>query len=596
MNTPSPTTRIIALNPTDAEDFEQAAERAKSIGASHVLITEDLPKSFWQMEQSNDPYPAWFIHQPGLLKIFPPKLLQAYVDLDYAERIAQILEDRCTVLQRLGMKAYYFCNEPQVLPEPFFRSHPHLRGPRVDQSNRSRQPHFSPCTDRPEVLQMYRESIQALLKRCPEVELFSFVTTDSGAGFCWSPALYPGRNGPAHCEHRDMSERVAGFLINLQTAAQERGRTIEINIVEIPARRWMRPTFLDAKAIARKLPPGLSVNNHEGPEGKAFMNGTGMENLWSNCFYPVLGIPRPMAFLRTLVQATKHPGRRKVLAFNDAVNNELNFTIAEAFDRLTPRDRIAQLQLLREVALQQVGEAQADKLLELWHIVDEVEVLLEPLDFGPVLRMGCILARWINRPFVPFPEELSEADSYYWRNFLFQAKGDEQALNLIDIQAMRMFEGWGARMLVEQTVEQIFLRLREALALAAETGQKELERRLKILRCLLINTRNAVSYQAQLERVKNAGILPDPNPVLGTRSSWDRDDLLRIAREEIDNCVELIDLLKTGEGRALDTAQHSDEEAITQLGPDLVQQLQHKITTMNAHWCDYGRLLTEPNP
>lgn len=79
-----------------------------------------------------------------------------------------------------------------------------------------------------------------------------------------------------------MGARVAEFLINLQSAAQERGHAIEVNVVEIPARRWMLPTFDDAEAIARQLPRGLSVNNREGPDGRAFMSGTGLETLWSN--------------------------------------------------------------------------------------------------------------------------------------------------------------------------------------------------------------------------------------------------------------------------------------------------------------------------
>jgi len=32
------------------------------------------------------------------------------------------------------------------------------------------------------------------------------------------------------------------------------------------------------------------------------------------------------------------------------------------------------------------------------------------------------------------------------------------------------------------------------------------------------------------------------------------------------------------------------------LGPDVAGQLQHKIDTMNAHWRDYDRLFTVPNP
>ena len=32
------------------------------------------------------------------------------------------------------------------------------------------------------------------------------------------------------------------------------------------------------------------------------------------------------------------------------------------------------------------------------------------------------------------------------------------------------------------------------------------------------------------------------------------------------------------------------------LGPDIVAQLKRKIDLMNAHWLDYDRLFTKPNP
>ncbi len=83
-------------------------------------------------------------------------------------------------------------NLPQVLPEPFFSAHPELRGPRVDQVNRFRTPRFAPCVDQPQTLGLYREAMQNLLARCPEVEVFNFLTTDSGSGFCWVPVSFSG--------------------------------------------------------------------------------------------------------------------------------------------------------------------------------------------------------------------------------------------------------------------------------------------------------------------------------------------------------------------------------------------------------------------
>jgi len=92
------------------------------------------------------------------------------------------------------------------------------------------------------------------------------------------------------------------------------------------------------------------------------------------------------------------------------------------------------------------------------------------------------------------------------------------------------------------------------------------------------------------------GIAPEPNPPLGTQNSWDRNDMLLLAREEIDNTVHLLRLLQSTPQPILDLAATPDEETIMRLGPDLPAQLKRKIDLMNAHWQDYDRLFTAPNP
>ena len=88
---------------------------------------------------------------------------------------------------------------------------------------------------------------------------------------------------------------------------------------------------------------------------------------------------------------------------------------------------------------------------------------------------------------------------------------------------------------------------------------------------------NIVAYQAQLDRVLQLGRKPEPNPVLGTQSDWDRTDLMATARKEIDNTVRLLELLNSAKGPLLDLAPTSGEETIMRLGPDLPAQLKRKI-------------------
>jgi len=114
------------------EVFEHRVVLSKALGATHVVITDDIPPASWQFDAPDDPYPAWFIYRPRLLKIFPPKEVQPCVDMRYARRLQKIFEDRCAILREYGLKAQWDSSEPQVMPEAFLTAYPQLHRPRVD--------------------------------------------------------------------------------------------------------------------------------------------------------------------------------------------------------------------------------------------------------------------------------------------------------------------------------------------------------------------------------------------------------------------------------------------------------------------------------
>jgi len=213
----------------------------------------------------------------------------------------------------------------------------------------------------------------------------------------------------------------------------------------------------------------------------------------------------------------------------------------------------------------------------------------------------------VTRPMVPYPDELTAAEKKDYRPFLFQAKGEEQADDLIDIQAMRMYEGWGAKMLFQRTIELTLPRAHRALTLFEGIGRSAKDdatrkpweltvKRVRAVIYLLQSADDMVAYQAQLDRVKSLGVKPDPDPVLGVQSGWDRTDLMETARKEIDTMVALDRLLETTPEPILDLAPTPGEETIMRLGPNITAQIQHKIDVMNAHWRDYDGLFTVPNP
>ena len=103
--------------------FERKAAMSKELGATHMLVTEGLPLATWEMDPE-DPYPMWFAHHAGILTIFPPRNLQPYVDSKYSANVVAVLQQRCAILSKYGLKGVWNANEPEVLPEPFFTAHP----------------------------------------------------------------------------------------------------------------------------------------------------------------------------------------------------------------------------------------------------------------------------------------------------------------------------------------------------------------------------------------------------------------------------------------------------------------------------------------
>ena len=583
----------------ELKSFEAYVIRAKEVGATYVDITFNIPPALWQFDTPGDPYPVWYTYRPGLMKIFPPEELKPYINLDYAEKVASLFQARCEILRKYGIKGAYFANEPYVWPKAFFKDHPELRGARVDHPNRSRVARFAPCVDEPEVLTMYKKSMQLLLARCPEIEIFSFLTSDSGSGFCWSPALYAGQNGNANCQQRPMSERVVGFLETLRDAAKEVGKHIEVNIHPIVPRQWMIETFDHPELISAKLADGLTIGNYKNADGEQFDSGI---SSWGNeSFSPVLGLHNPVLRAKQLVgrfHEERSAGYKLLVSYDDPFTADFNLALYDFFKQAKPHNTIEMMNVLKEFAKTLAGDKEADDLLDIWLALDNISNDLQVLNFGSVLTFGPVLDRWINRPLVPVPENLTDEEKDYYRPFIFQAKGEEQANNLIDIQAMRMFEGYGARLLVQRVYEMVIQKLEKAEKLTDKLLRQEkytestnkwktLKNRLAVFHSLVRTIDNVVGYQALLDVAHNRKAIPEPNPVLGTGPSWDRQEIMRIARNEIDNAANLKKILESSPIPLIQEAKIPEYETIRMLGPDLTSQLKRKIDIMNAHWQDY---------
>ncbi len=580
--------------------FESFARKAKQSGATHIVITaEDLPWAMWQMDTPGDPYPAWAVSNAGLLKVSIPDALQPFLPKDYSDTVLNILRQRCEVLRQLGLKAAFTTFEPQILPERVYEAHPLWRGPQVDHPLRSRVPRFAPSVDNPEVLALYRESIRKLLTLCPEIEILSLHTNDSGSGMSWSGGLYQGPNGNSLFRGRQMHERYREFFGALQTGAQDaRPGPLEIDA------EWVREPAPDL--VASRLGPGMAVANLEGPGATPYKAVAGFLLDYFYPFYPAQGLPLPVRYLEELEQASESPAPRLFYLIGDRLESDLYLQLYDAFRKSPTHDDVSRMQLLRSLAAARAGEAGASALLDAWMALHRVQRDAGILNFGgTIFYIGSVHQRLLTRPFVPFPEELTAEETQYYRKFQFQARTEERARDLGDIQGTRQYQGLGGaavsgRILVRMHADLARARqdLRRIAAASARLKPEMdlFDKRLQVFGLLVDNCRNALEYQYLLDFMKGGRLL---RPIefqehLTGISEW--LEIKDFARREMDNSIVLAGLLDSTREVLIDTTKTSAEENIRVLGPDLAAQLRRKVKIMAAHWEDYERLFDREKP
>lgn len=575
--------------------FETFARQAKQAGATHIVITaEDLPWAMWQMDTPGDPYPAWAVSNVGLLKVSIPTALEPFLPKDYSARVLAILRERCDVLRKLGLKAAFTTFEPQILPERVYEAHPLWRGPQVDHPLRSRVPRFAPSIDHPEVLALYRESIHKLLAVCPEIELLSLHTNDSGSGMSWSTGVYQGPNGSFLFRERKMHQRYHDFFAALQAGARDaRPGTLEIDA------EWVREPA--PELVATKLGPGMAVANFEGPNATRYKAVAGFLLDYFYPFYPAQGLPLPVRYLEELEQAARTEAPRLFYLIGDRYDTPLYLEIYNQFRKKPTTDDASRAQLLRGIAAARAGEANAGALVSAWMALHRIQRDADMLNFGGTLfYIASVHQRWLTRPWVPFPQELYDSETSYYRRFLFQARSEVRARDLGDIQGTRQYQGLGgmavsgnilARMQAEMSRARAELRSINAPAMKAEL--ELLDKRMQAFGILIDNCRGALEYQYLLDFARG-GRLRRPvefQEHLTDITEWRA--IKDLARREMDNSILLADLLGSTQAALIETAKTPQEESIRVLGPDLAGQLRRKVKIMVSRWEDYERLFDE---
>jgi hypothetical protein len=580
--------KIIFSSPyQNIEDFKDFVEKAKNAGATHITISNNLPPAFWKYDTPGDPYPAWYIDKHSLLHIFPPGSIEKFIPKAHIEKVLKALDERCTILRKNDLKAHYHCSEPAVLPEGVFQENPLWRGPKVDQPMRSNVPRWAPSIDNPEVQELYRIAMKSLLKRYPEVDVFTMLTNDSGAGLGWSEGLYSGVLGNTIYRRNTTTDRIQFLFSALKNGAAEAGVDIDLKINNT---REKYP-----EKIARQLSEGMAVESYEGPDASLFSTGAGVRSVYGNMFTPVYGIPQPDHFISSLSRAKKSNAARLFVNLSDHVTRDFYFSLYKKLNAVVLNDRADEIVFLKQMAVEQVGEENAADLVQMWLNIEKAADYINLTHAGGrIFYLGSVHQRWLIRPFVPYPDEIPDSISQTWQKYQFQAI-PERMNSLCDVQANDMFCGWGSWRILRNILNPVEKELINAIKIAENLGYEDLARRMKIMNCIVNNALNAVSYQAQLDRVEEIGIKPDEHIYSRTGNSWDRQRMMETARLEIDNIALLIQFLEDNPKNYLSIAATFKEKEIKQYGPDIIEELKRKINIMNAHWEDYERMFTTPN-
>jgi hypothetical protein len=197
----------------------------------------------------------------------------------------------------------------------------------------------------------------------------------------------------------------------------------------------------------------------------------------------------------------------------DRLNDDLYFALYDLFTTRPTKGQAERDAMLHEVATRRAGSEHASALVDAWRALHDVEEDVALFDMGgTVFYLGGVQQRWLTRPFVPFPEELTADERDYYRRYQFQATTEQRANNLHELQGARTYSGRGGQTLANKILGRMQQNLssaqRSLRALAGNESSAQagahrlLAERLRVFQCLVQNCRNAIEYQYYLDLTK----------------------------------------------------------------------------------------------
>ena len=431
---------------THPDEVERYCAEAEKFCATHVIVNI-LPDAFHPvlLEQPDNPYIRFATWGPSLDQFVSSRLIRDIYPEPLLSRNRKALENLVGIVRSHDLKPMLLMGEPRFLPERFFDKHPHVRGPRVDNTNASLVPLYAPCTDLPEVQEHYREMMAGMMELVPDLEGMIFYSGDSGTGFCHSEGLYPGANGPKFCRDIPASKRMSNFLKLLLETAQaknpdfrifvfhyiggkERKEILETspkNITSIAAGYFVAGGFEDCYAMYQYGMDIDDVGYSRAREERKEMMKDSIASLQdmgkssvASCqgpveewLFPLRTVPYPFQALE-IVDILDEMDSDEILlygAFSDpaVVAYEANRHVIQRY--LQRRGNGIET-TVRSVAEEWGTSAHCDALMEAWRLCDRSyrERPLWRHSFG--MQMPLVMG-----PLVPDPWRLTEEEKdYYW--------------------------------------------------------------------------------------------------------------------------------------------------------------------------------------
>lgn len=441
---------------------------------------------------------------------------------------------------------------------------------------------------------MYRYAVRELCSQTG-LDFIHFMSNDSGGGLCWSTGTYVGPNGPVSCKERSMADRVLGFLDSMTDGAREAGVELTVHFnsdIDFKAKE------ISVSTACPRLKDNQIVNkmNQKGETVVTCILDLGAPG------QPVKKIPRMVRFVRF---AQRMLSSKTPVTIVDIPRSDFDEAclILEIARQQNPQNISDCLAVLKQAAELLAGPKQAGTLVDVWYHIDEAYDHLSHTGLD-LIMYGCQHQRWINRPLVLFPMELSEEDRSYYRRYQFQALTQEEANDLLNLQGIEGVRGFTAVFMLTETMKKGVRSISEAIEgveilLDTETDPEKkgkwklFKKRLEVERCFFRNVIHTAQFQELVDRTdfENPPVRMLRWP---TRNDSRIEEFQNITRSEIDNSYELADLLKDDLEEVL-LCTSPEKEDIFVYSTDFVKQMIHKAEIMLDHMNDGSRVYETHN-